>query len=124
MKYRSKFEARFNLLTGGKLEYEQDKVKYTIPESQHTYLPDFSIPGTNIRFELKGIFDSASRSKMLLVKKQHPELRFIMVFYRANCPINRGSKTTYESWCDKNGLEYMSITQAQELIKQHSPKSL
>lgn len=117
MKYRSKFESKFNLLTDGKLEYEPVKVKYTIPESVHVYTPDWRIPGTNIFGETKGLWPAKERQKMLLVLKQHPEMRIIMVFYRANCPINKGSKTTYEMFCQKNGIEFMSIPEFQKLVK-------
>ena len=117
MKFRSKFEEKFNKLSGGKLGYEQDKFKYIVPASTHTYTPDFKIPGTNIYIETKGLWSAQDRKKHLLVKAQNPDIRIIIVFYRQNCPISKGSKTTYEDWATKNCIEYMTIQEAIELIK-------
>lgn len=113
-KFRSKFEREFWLKT--KLPYETTKLKFKQPESQHTYTPDFIIPNTNIVLELKGIFDVLTRQKMVLVKEQHPHLRIILIFYKKNCKISRTSKTTYEEWCDKHGLEYKTIEEVIQII--------
>jgi len=118
MKFRSKFEDKFNRLTLGKLEYEQQKFEYIVPASKHKYTPDFHISGTNIYIETKGIWTAQDRAKHLLMKAQHPELRIILCFYRSNCPITKSSKTTYEMWADKNGIEHMTIPEVLELIKQ------
>ena len=55
-RYRSKFESAFHKASP-QLEFEQHSFKYTVPASQHTYTPDFHIPGTHIFFETKGVFD-------------------------------------------------------------------
>ena len=116
MKFRSKFEASFNKLTKGQLEYESVKLKYRIPESGHVYTPDFAIPGTNILIETKGRFSAQDRAKHLLVKAQNPDKRIILVFQNPNCTISKNSKTRYSDWCKKNGIEWMTIQEVLELL--------
>ena len=118
-KFRSKFEQSFfKSLPADSVEYESVKLKYVIPASNHTYTPDFHITGTNIYLETKGWFSVQDRAKHLLIKEQHPDKRIIMVFMKANCPIRKGSKTTVSAWAEKNGLEWMTVQEAQELVKQ------
>lgn len=103
---RSSFEDKVVLdLTsrGVAFTYETLKLKYVIPSTSHTYTPDI-ILGNGVIVEVKGYFELADRKKMLLVIKQHPELDIRMLFMKANKPIRKGSKTTYESWCEDNGI--------------------
>lgn len=90
---------------GVKVEYETTKIKYVVPESLHTYTPDFVLPN-GIIIETKGRFTTADRKKHLLVKKQHPHLDIRFVFQRPQNKINAGSKTTYIDWCNKHGFKY------------------
>ena len=53
--------------------YECYYLRYTIPESVHTYTPDFILPN-GILIEAKGLFETADRKKHLLIKKQYPQL--------------------------------------------------
>lgn len=85
--------------------YEQAELKYTIPESVHTYTPDFLLPN-GIIVESKGLFESDDRKKHLLIKKQYPHLDIRFVFDNPNNKINKGSKTTYAMWCDKYGYKW------------------
>ena len=85
-------------------KYEEFKIKYEIHENR-TYTPDFELPN-GIIVESKGRFVAADRKKHLLVKKQHPELDIRFVFSNSKAKINKGSKTTYGDWCDKNGYLY------------------
>ena len=85
-------------------KYEEFKIKYEVHENR-TYTPDFELPN-GIIVESKGRFVAADRKKHLLVKKQHPELDIRFVFSNSNAKINKGSKTTYGDWCDKNGYLY------------------
>lgn len=85
--------------------YESFKIPYTIPASNHTYTPDFQLPN-GIIIETKGRFVASDRKKHLLVKKQHPEMDIRFVFQNAKGKINKGSKTTYADWCNKNGFIY------------------
>lgn len=90
---------------GIKVEYESEKVAYTIPASQHTYNPDFKLPN-GIFVETKGRFVAADRKKHLLVKAQNPTLDIRFVFSNSKNKISKASKTTYGDWCDKNGIKY------------------
>jgi hypothetical protein len=90
---------------GIKVEYETEKVSYTIPASQHTYNPDFKLPN-GIFVETKGRFVAADRKKHLLVKAQNPTLDIRFVFSNSKNKITKTSKTTYGDWCDKNGYIY------------------
>ena len=85
--------------------YEATKLEYIVPESKHTYTPDFHV-SPHIVIETKGRWVVEDRMKMLLVIKQHPEIDFRMVFYNANQKIKKGSKTSYADWCDKHGIKW------------------
>jgi hypothetical protein len=88
-------------------EYEEKKntIKYVVPASNHTYLPDFKLPN-GIIVETKGRFVLADRKKHALIKEQHPELDIRFVFSNSNAKLSKGSKTTYAMWCDKLGIKY------------------
>lgn len=85
--------------------YESLKIKYTKPQSSHTYTPDWPLPN-GVIVETKGVFSADDRKKHLLVKDQHPELDIRFVFTRSKEPIYKGSPTTYASWCIKNGFQF------------------
>lgn len=89
--------------------YESLKIKYTIPESEHTYTPDFPLPN-DIIVEAKGIFDAADRKKHLLIRAQHPDLDIRFVFSRSASRISKRSKTTYADWCNAHGFLYADKT--------------
>lgn len=91
--------------SGVRFEYETTKIKYVVPESLHTYTPDFVFPNGLI-VETKGYWDAADRKKHLLIKQQHPNLDIRFVFSNANTKIRKGSKTSYANWCDKHGFLY------------------
>lgn len=85
--------------------YECYYLRYTIPESVHTYTPDFILPN-GIIIEAKGLFETADRKKHLLIKKQYPHLDIRFVFQNPKNTIYKGSKTTYADWCKKYGYQY------------------
>lgn len=89
---------------GHTVRFELVKLKYVIPEKVHTYTPDFELDN-GIIIEGKGIFDSTDRAKHLLIKMQYPELDIRFVFSRLKAPITKGSKTTMQDWCLKNGYK-------------------
>ena len=91
---------------GVEVQYEQTRLHWTLPAVVHRYTPDFLLPSTNIVVEAKGLFTSADRLKMRLVKAQHPELDFRFVFCNANARLYKGSKTTYAQWCQTHGFQY------------------
>ncbi len=89
-----------------KYKYEQVKLKYTKPQKIHTYTPDFYLEEQNIYLETKGLFTSADRQKMRLVKEQHPEKDIRLIFSNSRSRISKKSSTTYAMWCDKYGFKY------------------
>jgi hypothetical protein len=87
-------------------EFEETKLKYTKPEKLHTYTPDFYLPAADIFVETKGLFVTADRQKMKLIKEQYPDLDIRFVFSRSASKISKRSKTTYGMWCTKYGFKY------------------
>ena len=87
---------------GIRYEYESIKLEYTII---HPYTPDFILPN-GIIVETKGWFLSKDRTKHLAIKKAYPHLDIRFVFQRANQPLSKKSKTTYEEWCKKHKFIY------------------
>ena len=105
--YRSLFELNVakNLIENKiKFEYETQKINY-IPKTK-VYTPDFYFPLTDIYVEAKGYFDMDDRVKMLLVKKQHPDLDIRFVFLKPYNKIRSNSKTTYVDWCYKYNFKW------------------
>ena len=84
-------------------EYEQHKIKYTKPTTNHTYTPDFRLPN-GIFIETKGRFVADDRKKHILIREQHPELDIRFVFQNSKNKLRKGSKTTYADWCIKHGF--------------------
>lgn len=104
---RSGFEDKIaaNLTKAGvPFEYEKRKLSYTSPSKKHIYTPDFELPN-GVIVEAKGKFDADARAKMVLVKKEHPELDIRILFQRDNT-LRKGSKTRYSTWAQKNGFIY------------------
>ncbi len=98
-----------------KYTYEELKISYTVPESQHKYTADFVLPN-GIVVESKGRFVTADRKKHLLIKQQYPELDLRFVFSNPRCKISKVSKTTYGDWCDKYGFKYSTKTIPKEWV--------
>ena len=86
-------------------QYEQHKVSYTKPATNHTYTPDFRLPN-GIFIETKGRFVLADRQKHILIKQQNPKLDIRFVFQNSKNKIRKGSNTTYADWCIKHGFLY------------------
>jgi len=86
-------------------EYEQHKIHYTAPATDHKYTPDFRLPN-GIYIETKGRFMTADRKKHLLIKDQHPDVDIRFLFQNANARLSKKSKTTYAQWCIKYGFQY------------------
>jgi len=106
--YKSGLEENISIQIESKgivVQYESEKIPYTIPATQHTYNPDFRLPN-GIIVETKGRFVAADRKKHQLVKEQHPELDIRFVFSNSKNKISKNSKTTYGIWCEKNGYKY------------------
>lgn len=89
--------------------YEEFYIDYVVPESSHTYTPDFVLPN-GIIIETKGVWDAEDRRKHLLIRQQKPDLDIRFVFNRSKTPIYKGSKTTYADFCIKNGILFADKT--------------
>lgn len=103
--YRSGLESQIaNQLeaSGVSFEYESKRISY---QRQSKYIPDFVL-SNGIIIEAKGRLTQEDRSKMRLVKQQHPELDIRFVFSRSAAKLSKLSKTTYAEWCDKYGFPY------------------
>lgn len=110
--YKSGFEKKIAdalLLAGHQANYETQKLRYTVPEKEHTYTPDF-ILSNGIIVEAKGRLTYTDRVKMKWVKKSNPALDIRFVFMKQTNTINKGSKTTYAGWAEKNGFKYAEKT--------------
>lgn len=112
--FRSNFElsiAQWLESKGIPFQYEKLRIKYTVPETQKTYTPDWQInQNPDIIYESKGRFTSVDRKKMLLVKKSNPEITIRMIFQNASVRLSKKSKTTYAEWCDKNQIEWCEFS--------------
>lgn len=86
-------------------KYEKFTIKYTVPESSHTYTPDFVMPN-GIIVETKGIFSVEDRKKHLLIQSQYPNLDIRFVFSNSKNKLYKGSKTNYADWCTENNFQY------------------
>lgn len=108
--YRSGLEVAFaNTLkeAGIPYGYETTKLPYVVPTSNHNYLVDFTVNGAYI--ETKGRLTGEDRKKMLLVKEQHPDKLILFIFSNKNKKLYKTSKTSYASWCEKHGFNYLDI---------------
>lgn len=102
-------------------QYESFYIDYVVPESKHTYTPDFILPN-GIIIETKGVWDAEDRKKHLLIKQQYPELDIRFIFTRSKSPIYKGSKTTYASFCEKNNIKFADKKIPEEWLKEPKRK--
>ena len=101
--------------------YEEVKIKYIKPASEHQYTPDFVLDN-GIIVETKGRFLIADRKKHMLIKRQQPHLDIRFVFSNSKQKLNKGSYTTYAQWCEKNGFLYSDKTIPEHWIKERRKK--
>jgi hypothetical protein len=92
---------------GHSFDYEKLKLKYEVPARQATYTPDFDL-GNGVIIEAKGWLQTADRTKMIHVKRDHPELdiRFVFSGNPTKKPIYKGSPTSYAKWCEDHGFPW------------------
>lgn len=115
---RSRFEeavAEQLQLRGWK--YESEKIKYKIPESEHTYTPDFSKAKSKTVVESKGRFRSrAECDKYIHIRDSNPTIRLVFVFQNPNCPIpgakrrKDGTIYTMADWAERNNFDYYTLS--------------
>jgi hypothetical protein len=118
--WRSGLEEKVaNALTeaGIPFTYEQTKVKYIKPASEHQYTPDFVLDN-GIIIETKGLFTAIDRQKHMLVKRQHPHLDIRFVFSNSKARLSKSSRTTYAMWCVKYGYMYADKMIPEDWIKE------
>src|ERR1700694_863976 len=97
------------VLAGYTEGYEKDTLKYVMPESRHSYTPDFKPTSKAIYLETKGRWEASDRKKMKLILEQHTNKIFIMIFGNSKNFITKKSLTTYGDYCDKIGLLWCDI---------------
>jgi hypothetical protein len=92
-----------------RVKYEPDKIKYTQPEVERTYTPDFKTGDKGVYLEAKGKLDLDTRKKMLWFKASNPDVRVIFLFQNADNKLTKRSKTTYGEWATANGFEWLDF---------------
>jgi hypothetical protein len=106
--YRSGLEENiaFQLSQAGvRAAYEPCKIPYTVPETKHTYTPDYILPN-GIVIESKGRFTLEDRKKHIYLKEQYPDMELRFVFSNSNARLRKGAKSTYADWCSKHGFDW------------------
>ena len=122
--YRSGFEQHFMVnmdARGWGLAYEPIRLPFVEPAKQRHYVPDFvfdpktkrQVPKINdvselngkIILELKGVLDSATRSKMKRVRAAYPDLDIRFVFMADNW-VTKAKKQRYSQWAEANGFKW------------------
>lgn len=96
--------------------FEEDVVRYTIPQSDHKYHPDFVNRRNGQVYETKGIFDSTDRKKHLFIKAQWPDLDIRILAKDIDKPTNPGVKQTIRQWCAKHGIPCANLPVPQEWL--------
>ena len=114
-KYRSGYEERIaSAFSRRKIDftYESTTLKYVtppVPAKKHKYTPDFIFTtkaGHKIFVEAKGYLKVADRKKMVLVKKDNPDLDIRFLFMDGYKPLI----TKKKRGLDKDGLPFKSKT--------------
>ncbi len=68
------------------------------------YTPDFVLSNSTI-IETKGRFDAQDRRKMIAVRDEYTDYKFVLLFMRDN-RISRRSNTYYSDWCMTNQFDF------------------
>lgn len=92
-----------------RVKYESDKFKYSQPQVERTYTPDFKTGESEVYLEAKGKLDLDTRKKMLWFKESNPDIRIIFLFQNADNKLTKRSKTTYGQWATANGFEWLDF---------------
>lgn len=106
-KYRSHFEME----VGEKMpkdSYESTELKYEIPATEHTYIPDFTTTtssGDIVHWETKGRFRTkAEADKYIYVRDSNPDIDIRFIIMSKSTMMPRSKKTTMYEWLRKNGF--------------------
>lgn len=103
--YKSKLEIEVAKAIKKRAIYEPDKLKFTQPAVERTYIPDWKIRD-GVYIEAKGKLDLETRKKMVWVKEQYPDYTFYILFQNAYNKLTKRSKTTYAEWAEKAGFPW------------------
>ena len=93
------------------VKYETETLQYIVPQKNSKYTPDFIFTkknGKTMYIETKGRGTSTDRQKMKHILASNPGIDLRMVFQNPNQKISKGSKTTYEMYANKLGIEHVS----------------
>lgn len=99
-----------------KFKYEAIKIEWE-DLMYRTYTPDFILQN-GIIVEVKGRFTSDDRRKHLAIKKQHSDLDIRFVFENSRRKLNKGAKSTYATWCERNKFLYADRVIPEEWLKE------
>ena len=106
-------------------QYENEKIIYTIPESEHKYTPDFSKKETCI--EIKGRFRTKAESdKYIHIRASNPRRRFIFIFQNPSVPMpgakrrKDGTIFTMADWAERNSFDYFTLSTLSELESENN----
>ncbi len=93
------------------VNYETEKLEYTVPATDHKYTPDFVFEkknGSTMYIETKGRWTTIDRKKMKHILACNPNIDLRIVFQNPNQKISKGSKTTYEMYAKKLGITHVA----------------
>ena len=93
------------------VNYETKTLQYIVPQKNSKYTPDFIFTkknGSIMYIETKGRWTSTDRQKMKHILASNPGIDLRMVFQNPNQKISKGSKTTYEAYANKLGINHVA----------------
>ena len=122
--YRSGLEVKLSeFLDELKIKYIYEGIKIEWEDlAYRQYTPDFVLPN-GIIIETKGLFTVADRRKHICIQQQHPKLDIRFVFTSSRRKLQKGSKTTYGMWCDKNKFKYHDRIIPEDWLRERKKKS-
>ena len=101
-----------------KVKFLYEKVKIEWEDlAYRTYTPDFVLDN-GIIIETKGVFTVADRRKHLCIQKQHPNLDIRFVFTNSKRKLQKGAKSSYAEWCEKNKFSYFNRIIPEDWLKE------
>ena len=121
--YRSGLEVKLSeFLDELKIKYIYEGIKIEWEDlAYRQYTPDFVLPN-GIIIETKGLFTVADRRKHICIQHQHPKLDIRFVFTSSRRKLQKGSKTTYGMWWEKNNFRYHDRIIPEDWLKERKKK--
>lgn len=115
--FKSQFEKDFyeSLPDNKKPIYESDKLEYTLLKKYNPDWKFFKKSGGFFYVETKGLFVGLDRTKLLAVKKQHPDKEIRLVFMVDNY-LYKGAKQRYSDWAIEHGFDYHVVGNKSKFI--------